>query len=455
MISLALGDSAFESEHLTTVESLFDVRIPDGLEYLPFQWKKEWLNRPIFRSSNNDLSRPMSYRALHEYMRDHSLEMGYPDAIGPKDWRRNAANTANRTTTGPERDLIMRHNEGSGTFRHSYLNQTVEHDMIAAVLNEVSQASLLQKLSHTGHARDRRAKRDMVPPDVWVALKQKGEAPDICELMQKRDLLRAEAGALKAEEEKDQELVVRRKTELGKEADRLTRRINSRRATEKKRVITRYHDFYFKTAPTCDVNRQLNGDAPLQHTPPVIECQLPERDELARLLSDQQPGKLDSKQLRALRIDVCCLYVRFGRLREPARPRIKQFLAGLAAPSPAEPKSSSPSPVPSSSSSSFSSQHHSLPSPLSPPSSSWSSRSPSPVTSASSWASDTYTHDSGVSSSPALSDSSYYSQQRHVLSNDSHSYFQYQVPPPVATYSGILAPVTSHVLPRLAIPYHR
>ena len=63
----------------------------------------------------------MSYRTLHKYMTDHSLEMGYPVAIGPKDWRRNVGNIANRTATGPELDLIMSHNEGSNIFRTNYL----------------------------------------------------------------------------------------------------------------------------------------------------------------------------------------------------------------------------------------------------------------------------------------------------------------------------------------------
>src|SRR5258708_8706065 len=271
---------------------------------------------------------------------------------------------ANWTMTGPEQDLIMRHNEGSGTFCHSYLNQTVEHNMIAAILNKVSQASLLQKLSHAGHTRNHHTRRDMVPPEVWVVLKQKGEALDIHDMVQMRDLRWAEAKALAEEED---ELVIGRKTELSKEADWLTRKINSRRVTEKRRIIVCYHDFYFKTAPMCDVNRQLNGNALLQHTPPMIMCQLPEHDELAHLLSDQHPGKLNAKHLHTLCIKVCCLYVRLGRLQEPACPRVKQFLARLAAPGPA-PKSSSPSPVPKlidKSSSSSSPECYSLLSPLS------------------------------------------------------------------------------------------
>ena len=85
VITLALLDSTFESQSLTSVESVFDAQVPDGPEYLPLQWKKEWLNRPVFRGSNDDHSNPMSYRTLHDYMKDHSLEMGYPEPIGPKD----------------------------------------------------------------------------------------------------------------------------------------------------------------------------------------------------------------------------------------------------------------------------------------------------------------------------------------------------------------------------------
>ena len=86
LISLALSNGAFESEHLTTVKSIFDVQIPNGLKYLPFQWKKQWLNQPIFWSSNSNLSQPMSYHVLHKYMHNHPLKMGYLDTIGPKDW---------------------------------------------------------------------------------------------------------------------------------------------------------------------------------------------------------------------------------------------------------------------------------------------------------------------------------------------------------------------------------
>lgn len=108
MISLALIDDAFESRSLTSVESVFAARVPDGREFLAFQWKAEWLKRPVFRGSNDDLSRPMAYATLRDLMNDHSLAMGYPERIGPKDWRRNVGNVANRTATGPERDLIMR-----------------------------------------------------------------------------------------------------------------------------------------------------------------------------------------------------------------------------------------------------------------------------------------------------------------------------------------------------------
>ncbi|KAF8514103.1 hypothetical protein BU17DRAFT_94798 [Hysterangium stoloniferum] len=282
---------------------------PDGLDYLPLQWKKEWLNLPVFRNSNDDSYKPMSYRTLYEYTKDHSLNMGYPEPIGPKDWRRNVGNTANKTTTGPERDLTMRHTEGSNIFRTNYLNQVVDHDMIAAVLYAPSQDSLLRKLSH---ARDRRAKRDMVSPEVWAVLKKEVEAPDIQDMLIRREELKAEAKGLSIE-----------------------------RATEKRHVISRYHKFYFKKAPKRDLDRQLNGDTPIEYTPPTIECQLPERATVAMILS-QQSDNLNAQELRSLRIEVCSLFVRLGRLREPSRPRDKQFLSQLTVPA----SQSSPSHTP-------------------------------------------------------------------------------------------------------------
>ncbi|KAF8642906.1 hypothetical protein AX16_009339, partial [Volvariella volvacea WC 439] len=129
---------------------------------------------------------------------------------------------------------------------------------------------------------------------------------------------------------------------------------------------TSRYEFYLK-APTRDLGRQLNGDAPIEYIPPTIDCQLPERAAVAMLLSEQ-PDKLDAQQLRSLCIKVCSLFVRLDRLREPTRSRDKKFLSKLA--EPASKPSPSPTPdlvnVPSPEASSSPPPFSPSPSPVSP-----------------------------------------------------------------------------------------
>ncbi|KAH8119865.1 hypothetical protein DFH11DRAFT_1721770 [Phellopilus nigrolimitatus] len=326
MASIAVLDGAFDSPTLSSVEAVFRVRTSGPVTCVPLRWKKEWLKRPVFRRWNGDLDSPLPYRTLHDYMGRQSLDMGYEKPIGPKDWRRNVGNTVNGQASDAVRDQVMRHNNHSNVFQDAYLNAHVQFDVQNAVLGEPLQDRVLSMLSHVGHTRDPRASGDMVPDEVWDLLP---EDPEIEQLERRREELKGNQFRVKGSPHE-------------KELQRLTRLISSRRAKRKKMVKDSYRLYYFHNRPTWDVERQANGEAPVEDQKAKTDLQLPDRADLAKLLCDQPDG-LGPEDLHQRRIAVGTSMVKLGRLEEPIRREIRGFLGILAgAASPAGLEGASP-----------------------------------------------------------------------------------------------------------------
>ncbi|KAF8273318.1 hypothetical protein EI94DRAFT_1795379 [Lactarius quietus] len=255
IVSIAVLDGAFKASTLTSVEAVFAARIRGPVSYLPLRWKKEWLKRPVFRNCDGDLNSPLPYRTLHDYMGRQLLDMGYENAITPKDWRRN----------------IMRHNNHNNVFQDAYFSAHVQLDVQSAVLGEPAETAVLNMLSHIGHSRDPRASSDMVPDDVWALLPPD---PEIEALEQERERLKGGQFRIKG-------------TEHEGAVKRLTALISTRRSAWKKMVQRQYRRYYFQNRPNWDLERQAYGEAPVEDKTPPRDLQLPERAALARLLCDQ------------------------------------------------------------------------------------------------------------------------------------------------------------------------
>lgn len=327
IVSVAVLDGAFESSTLTNVEAVFRVAVSGPVTSVPLRWKKEWLKRPVFRRCNGDPDSPLPYRTLHDYMGRQSLDMGYEKPIEPKAWRRNVGNTVNGKASDAVRDQVMRHNNHSNVFQDAYLNAHVQFDVQNAVLGEPLEDQVLSMLSHVGHTRDPRASSDMVPDEVWELLP---EDPEIKELERKRAGLKGDKFRVKGSAHE-------------KDIQRLTSQIASKRAKRKKMVKESYRVYYFHNRPTWDLERQANGDAPIEDRNAETELQLPDRAELAKLLCNQPDG-LSLEELHQRRIDAGTSMVNLGRLKEAIRREVRGFLSIFAAgTSPAGPEAPAPS----------------------------------------------------------------------------------------------------------------
>lgn len=61
---------------------------------------------------------------------------------------------------------MMRHDPKWATFNNAYINEKIGFHLQNAFLEEPTEDSLLRMLSHIGHMRDPRARKDMVPDEV-------------------------------------------------------------------------------------------------------------------------------------------------------------------------------------------------------------------------------------------------------------------------------------------------
>lgn len=85
IISIALDDKAFDSEHLTDASRVFNLGTWGATKCTPIRWKRSMLKVPVFR---------MRYHTLRDDLKQQTLEMGHERHWTTKYFRRGTANGA-------------------------------------------------------------------------------------------------------------------------------------------------------------------------------------------------------------------------------------------------------------------------------------------------------------------------------------------------------------------------
>lgn len=198
----------------------------------------------------------------------------------------------------------MRHDPRFFTFQDAYLNENVEYDLQNALLGEEQEEELFQQFALAGLTRDPRARRNMVPEEVWARLPPD---PEIQALEKRRDELRN--GQYRV-----------RGAEREAEIRRLTEEIGRKNTQRDERIITIHRKHYFQNRSTWDIDRLFLGEGEEEYIEPEIDLQIPERAELARLLRNQ-PRHLTDEDLFRLRIKVTDLTVALCGKKESCQVR--------------------------------------------------------------------------------------------------------------------------------------
>ncbi|KAK8076087.1 hypothetical protein PG994_003359 [Apiospora phragmitis] len=272
---LAIVDQAFAAPSLITVRRVFQVKNLSGMKCTHLRWKKEWLKRPVFRrfhGSQVSEDEALQYHKLRDDLKRQSLDMGEEESIVPRAFRRGNANAMNGKAPDAVRDQALRHDPKWATFNSAYINENVEYDTQNAFLDEPTEDKLINLFTYIGMTRDPRAQRQ----------------PNKKEIRDLTDKIRAlEAKRVKAVEEQ-------------------------------------YREYWFYNRSTWDIERQVAGNEELmEYSVPMVELQLPERAEMARIFLNQ-PEMPSYEEMRELCVRACEAMVVLCHRREmPRRARIQ------------------------------------------------------------------------------------------------------------------------------------
>jgi hypothetical protein len=201
---------------------------------------------------------------------------------------------------------MMRHDPKWSTFNSAYINEKIKFHLQNAFLDEPTEDSLLKMLSHIGHMRDPRARKNMVPDGVWEMMPPD---PDIEALRAERNRLKGGRYRIRGAENEE------RIRELGK-------LIATKEAQRRNKIQQEYRADYFYNRPTRDIERQAIMDEEEEeeeeYVEPIVDLQIPERAQLAEILCSQ-PDDLSATELLELRIQAVELMVSLCGKRETAR----------------------------------------------------------------------------------------------------------------------------------------
>ncbi|KAL2263081.1 hypothetical protein VTK26DRAFT_8306 [Humicola hyalothermophila] len=195
---------------------------------------------------------------------------------------------------------MMRHDPKWATFNSAYINEKVGFHLQNAFLDEPTEDSLLAMLSHLGLTRDPRASKDMVPDEVWELIPPD---PEI-------EALKAERARLKGGRYRVKGL------ENENKIRELTRLIATKEQQRKSAIRRDYRKHYFYNRPTWDMDADRQEE---EYVEPAIDLQIPERAQLAEILSNQ-PDNLSPAELLELRIQAAELMVILCGKRETVKP---------------------------------------------------------------------------------------------------------------------------------------
>ncbi|KAK8000474.1 FluG domain-containing protein [Apiospora arundinis] len=268
IICLALCDDAFDAPSLTTVRRVFQVKNSGPVKCTALRWKKEWLKRPIFRMGDE----VVRYHKLRDDLKRQSLDMGNEEPITPKAFRRGNANVMNRKAPDAVRDQALRHDPKWATFNSAYINENIEFDTQNAFLDEPTEDALINLFTHVGMTRDPRARRKMVPKQVWESLPPD---PEIEALRERREILKAGRYRYKGKENEE-------------EIRFLSESIRTKQAQRVNDVEAQYRQYFFYNRPTWDIERQATlEEEPEELWQPEADLQIPERAALAEIFLHQ------------------------------------------------------------------------------------------------------------------------------------------------------------------------
>lgn len=203
------------------------------------------------------------------------------------------------------RDQALRHDPKWATFNSAYINENIEFDTQNAFLDEPTEDALINLFTHVGMTCDPRARRKMVPKQVWETLPPD---PEIEALKQRREILKAGRYRYKGKGNEEEIRI-------------LSGSIRTKQAQRVSNVEEQYRQYFFYNRPTWDIERQAaleELEEPEELWQPEVDLQIPERAALAEIFL-HQPELLTFEDMREACLHSVDVMFRLCQKRETPR----------------------------------------------------------------------------------------------------------------------------------------
>ncbi|KAH6699577.1 hypothetical protein ACHAQF_009103 [Verticillium nonalfalfae] len=306
IIALALHDHAFDAPSLTDATRVLETKNWGPTKSTQLRWKESMKKIPVFRRFGRggvlSKTEAMQYSQFRDALARQSLDMGSEKSWTSKFFRRGASNAVNGNAPDVVRDQMMRHDPRFAMFHGAYLNERVNFDLQNTFLEEETEDQLYRLFAHVSLTRDPRAKRDMVPPEVWADLPPD---PEIVALEQQRAALKGRNYRIRGQEHEA-------------EIRQLTERIRTLVAQREAKIVVQYRQHYFYNRSTWNIESQARGEEEEEYAEPAITLDIPERARLAEIWC-KQPSDLNDDEIDQLRIEAIDTMVALCDKRETVK----------------------------------------------------------------------------------------------------------------------------------------
>ncbi|KAF9729895.1 hypothetical protein PMIN01_11828 [Paraphaeosphaeria minitans] len=313
LLAIGFRQDAFH-DGFSTIQQIFDLKIPAEREVLRIRWKEDLLDKPFFCNVQSTveggralLPIAFPYWKYREIFVRLGRIAGFEENVELYQLRRASGDRINEALPTTSRNQTMGHS--SETYERYYTPTHIARDFQSIYFGTPSQEDLIRSVARMGLSRDRRA-------PVELDDKQQEEVrnhPLLVELREERDVYKH-----KLYSQGFRPLVQAQGTSLYADYESTNRRIGS--TTEKlrrerlKKAIQKFHD----SIDAIEIEKQLSGKPATEIlTLPMPEFELRERATVANMLS--KPFKNDRARVQHIHN-----LARLCRLQETPRPKARK-----------------------------------------------------------------------------------------------------------------------------------
>ncbi|KAF3345643.1 hypothetical protein VdG2_06486 [Verticillium dahliae VDG2] len=312
-LALAFADDAFLNG-FSGPEQIYDLAVPLQSDRLRLLWKKDWAERPIFRTTEGlrmAIDKALTYCKTRGHLIRLGRALGYAKKLEFYDLRRGSGKKLNEALTPEERNKSMGHRLGdSSTYVRYYMGDFIGTDNQSIVFGSDLQTDLIHlmsRLQRHGDAPTRLTDDQKLEiqddPKLARYLQKRGRAMESFKLEGYRSYAAAKDTA-----------AGKRYSIYRKKAESLRKTLAARRLD---RAIREFHD----TIHAKEVDRQIQGTKPDAEllAPSETEYELRERAEVARLFS-QAADVSNREELHQLRLKLIVALSDLGKRRRQRSP---------------------------------------------------------------------------------------------------------------------------------------